>query len=316
MKLLKDLYHEYQKHIFSYSLLLGVFMLLVGYSGWIPSGTIVEVLKVVGSVIISSGVFSAIVRSSQFTDIYKDELKKIIYCDEHLKERKDIHDLWHKTSRQLYQDKFPELSNKISNALKKYFPIDQEHYYEDYHYRIDISFAKDNPSFITLTEREEYTIVASGQHKEIEYNSYCSFNTTQKDNDISDYELVSFLVNDKLDMPSEKELVKKVDNKNGKITVKHKRVFVGENKYKISKEEVKTYSLDIENTKSHTANWLFNGYKMEVTYPKDLKLEFYEKGTHGYFKKEKRNINGVNFLTAKYDGLILPKQGVRLIFSK
>ncbi|TAI48987.1 hypothetical protein [Flagellimonas allohymeniacidonis] len=315
MNILKQFYHEYQKHIFAYSLVLGIIILLLAYSTWITNNTVVEVMKVVGPVIISSGVFSAIVRSDQFTEIYKKELEKIIYCDDHLKHRRDVHELWEKISKQLYQDKFPELSRKISETLMNYFPIASEHYYHEYTYRIDISFVDEQKEYIRLSEKEDYVII-SNRDKKVDYKSSTMFKFPAEDNERSDYSLDSFKINGKLSMPDEKQLTKNRNNKTGTISVEHKRVLSGENRYVICKEETKVYSLKIENTKSHTASWLFDKYHLEVTYPKELKLKFYEKGTIKRFRVDVRKANGLNILKADYDGLMLPNQGVRLIFSK
>lgn len=268
----------------------------------------------IGTTIITSVIFLTIVKSKQFSEIFKKQLRSIIYCTEYLENRKDIRTLWLTTSKAMYEKNFPELCEKIENNLEKYIPIDSSKYYENYVYKVDISFDDENENFIILKERETFDLI-SRTKEAIEYISSTVFEKEDYKEQISNYELKSFKINgEKIDC-REPEL--KVDKKfkGKKISVIHKRNLKGRNKYSIEKEEYKKYSLKVENTKSHTCSHIFNDYTLEVTHPKDLEVSFYENGTLNNFdKKPNREVGNAIVQRYEYNGIMFMNQGTRIIF--
>jgi hypothetical protein len=272
------------------------------------------ILHSLGTTIVTATVFVTIVKSKQFTDIFKEQLRGIIYCTEYLKNRKDIKDLWMTTSKAMYKENFPDLCDTIEENLEKYIPLDSSKYYENYVYKVDISFDNENDNFIQLKERETFTLHAHNLFK-TDYISSCIFNKKNYEDNISDYKMMSFTVNKKIYPIKEPEL--KIDKKyqGNKISVSHKRTLKGEKKYNIEKEEVKKYSLEVENTKAHSCTHIFKNYTLEVTHPKLLEVKFYENGTLNNFeKKPKRDIGEMYVQRFEYEGILLKNQGTRLIF--
>lgn len=273
-----------------------------------------QAISTAGTTIISSSVFLTIVKSRQFSDIFADQLKDIVYCGEYLQKRKDIRDIWLKTSKALYQHNFPELCDQVESNIEKYIPNDSSKYYKDYVYKVDISFLEGNSEFIKLDERETFDLFTRSTEK-TDYNSSCVFNRKDYEDEISSYKLNLFKVNNKESMPSSAQL--KVNNRyNGnKIGIIHKRVLKDAKKYSIEKEEVKIYSLLVENTKSHTCDHIFYNYTLEVTHPKELEVKFYENGTLNNFEiKPKRKIGSSVVQRFEYKGLMFKNHGTRLIF--
>ena len=98
--------------------------------------------------------------------------------------------------------------------------------------------------------------------------------------------------------------------------VSHKRILKGEKKYNIEKEEVKKYSLTVENTKAHSCTHIFKNYSLEVTHPKALEVKFYENGTLNNFeRKPNRDFGETLMQRFEYDGIMFKNQGTRLIFK-
>ncbi len=296
--------------------LLGAFFYALAEIEFIKKIEIIsKILHSIGTTIVTATVFVTIVKSKQFTDIFKEQLRSIIYCTEYLKNRKDIRDLWMTTSKAMYKENFPDLCDKIEENLEKYIPLDSSKYYENYVYKVDISFDDDNDGFIILKEREAFTLHANSLTN-TEYISSCIFNKKDYNDDVSNYEMTSFVVNKNKFPIKEPEL--KVDKKyNGnKILVTHKRILKGEKKYLIEKEELKKYSLTVENTKAHSCTHIFKNYTLEVTHPKTLEVKFYENGTLNNFdKKPKREIGNMIVQRFEYDGILFKNQGTRLIFK-
>lgn len=271
-------------------------------------------LHTLGTTIVTATVFVTIVKSKQFTDIFKEQLRSIIYCTEYLKNRKDIKDLWMTTSKAMYKENFPDLCDKIEENLEKYIPFDSSKYYENYTYKVDITFDEINSSFIILKERETFTLHAHTLNS-TEYISSCSFSKIDYKDEISNYEMKSFVVNKKAYVIKEPEL--KIDKKfkGNKILVSHKRTLKGEKKYNIEKEEIKKYSLDVENTKAHSCTHIFKNYNLEITHPKSLEVKFYENGTLNNFdRKPVRDLGNMQVQRFEYEGIMFKNQGTRIIF--
>jgi hypothetical protein len=268
----------------------------------------------IGTTIVTATIFTTIIKSKQFTDIFKEQLRNIIYCTEYLKNRKDIKDLWMTTSKAMYKENFPDLCDKIEENLEKYIPLDSSKYYENYVYKVDISFDDVNSDFIILKERESFTLHA---HKldNTEYNSSCVFNKKNYEDNISNYEMTTFKVNDKPFPIKEPELKINKNYEGKKISVEHKRILKGEKKYLIEKEETKKYSLKVENTKAHSCTHIFKNYTLEVTHPKELEVKFYENGTlNNFVRKPTRDLGGTLVQRFEYDGIMFKNQGTRIIF--
>lgn len=310
-KLIKGLAEIYFRYTLILSLLLGFIFIVLGVSEITKIKWIDESFKIVGTTILSGGFFASIIKSSQFLDIFKDELREIVFCDENLSKRNDIQNIWNNVSKHLYKEKFPEINNKITETLKNYFPLNSEHYYENYKHIVDIKFHEEDPNFIWLDEVEEFTIKTDTLN-EIEYKASCGFKYLFNDK-YSNYSLESLTINGVEFKEKLNEF--KTNKSDGKIFASIVHKLKGANKYKIIKKEKKCYSLKIENTKAHHARWLFNNYYLEVTYPKELEVMFYEIGTLNKFNVNFRENNGLKILKADSNYLILPNQGTRLIFK-
>lgn len=274
-----------------------------------------KVCHSIGTTIVTATVFVTIVKSKQFTDIFKEQLRSIIYCTEYMKNRKDIRDLWMTTSKAMYKENFPDLCDKIEENLEKYIPLDGSKYYENYVYKVDINFDPINEDFIILKERETFTLHANSSVN-TEYISLCIFNKKDYKDQISSYEMKSFKINKKSYNISELDLEINKKYKGNKYMISHKRILKGEKKYIIEKEEVKKYSLNVENTKAHSCTHIFKNYSLEVTHPKTLEVKFYENGTLNNFdRKPNRELGEMIVQRFEYDGILFKNQGTRLIFK-
>ena len=296
-------------------ILLGILLLILSFTPWVESYAFVSKgIYAAGTTILTSIIFLTLVKSKQFSDIFRKQLRSIIYCTEHLEKRKDIRDLWITTSKAMYEKNFPELCEKIEENVEKYIPVDSSKYYSNYVYKIDISFDQENANFINLKERETFDLISRTTEK-IEYKSSAIFEKEDYKDEISDYKMLSFIVNKENLNPTIPQL--KVDKKykGKKVLITHNRFLSGANKYSIEKEELKKYSLKVENTKSHNCTHIFKDYTLEVTHPKNLEVNFYENGTLNNFdKKPIREIGEVIVKRYEYKGLMLKNQGTRLIF--
>lgn len=268
----------------------------------------------IGTTMITAIVFLAVVKSKQFSKIFSKQLRDIIYCTEYLENRKDIRSLWLNSSKAMYEKNFPELSEKIEDNLEKYIPIDSSTYYENYVYKIDISFDSKDQNFITLDERETFDLV-SRTREPIEYKFRSIFNKESYKDEISDYKLNSLKINRNVIECKAPQFQIDKSFQGNKIKVQYNANLKGSNKYSIEKQEYRKYSLKVENTKSHTCRHIFNNYTLEVTYPKELEVKFYENGTLNNFEKIPVRTVGDSFIQRhEYKGIMFKNQGTRMIF--
>ncbi|OIQ22211.1 MAG: hypothetical protein BM557_02205 [Flavobacterium sp. MedPE-SWcel] len=300
-----------------YIFICGLFFILLSYSSFCEEIEFLpKALNTSGITMITATVFTTIVKSKQFTEIFSKQLREIIYCTEHLEKRKDIRDLWISASKAMYRKNFPELCDKIELNIEKYIPVDSSKYYENYVYKVDISFDKENKNFIILKERESFDLISRTKDK-VDYKSSCLFSKENYEDNITDYKMRSFQVNGtKIDSKKLKLTVDKNHNGN-KVFVNHTRNLKGKNKYSIKKEETKIYSLKVENTKSHICSHIFHNYTLEVTHPKELDVDFYENGTLNNFERlQDRTVGDDDFKVQRfeYNGIMFKNQGTRIIF--
>lgn len=129
---LRKLFGRIFKNILIVSIVVGLICLLIGYTDLLldVNNGLKELFKVVGTTILASGVFMAIAKSHQFTNIFKDELREVIYANEHLELRNDLQDIWLKVSDALCKQKFVINKDLLEKVKENYLPIDEEYYYK------------------------------------------------------------------------------------------------------------------------------------------------------------------------------------------
>ena len=148
------------KNLFWILLLIGVFIIYMSTWGFFNT-YFKYILEKIGLAVLSSGVFAAVLKSLQFTGIFKKEIEKIVLGTKFIENRNDLPKLWRKVSRSVYNKKFPKISKELENiVLKNYFPTDHAYYYTDFRYTLDIEeLTEDN--IIKFTQNVSFEVVLS-----------------------------------------------------------------------------------------------------------------------------------------------------------
>lgn len=267
-------------------------------------------LQKIGFIGLTSGVFASVLKSIQFTGLFKEELTKVISGTEFLNNRKDLPELWKKISKSIYAQKFPEISGLLEDRiLTTYFPIDTNHYNEDLIVSIVIHDISDD-FIISYTQTIEYNAILDNDKNEsqIKYTS-----TITDDEDVEEKnELLSFKIND---LEIEKEKYREIIRENGKIKYTHKVPIKGENKFKVFLKVKNTYSLKGENVKLLRFNTITRNVDLTVSHKENIDVSFFNIGLVNDFKPIHTDIK--NTLSRRHrDDLILPRQGFGLSFNK
>lgn len=97
--------------------------------------------KSLASITLAAGVFSAITKSALFLGIFEKVVEKVIWSEDYLKNRSDLREIWEKTSKHLYQEKFPDVNKSIEQIIfDTYFPTGHYFYYDDFKINIILKF--------------------------------------------------------------------------------------------------------------------------------------------------------------------------------
>jgi len=304
------------KYILVVTLFLGILFLFLGYTDILPTDEYIvvrNICKETGAIIIAGGVFASIVKSSQFSGIFSDLLRNIVYCTEHLEKRKDLELIWEKVSKALCRQKFKDISDDLHNSIKaNYLPIDHEYYYKDHNVDIDIEYDAENPGYVFVTESLHTTIISDDTAK-IPVVFKGSIPLIQSERNLTTYELTELKVNGKDQVLAK---VAKVDRNSKELTYENKIECAGSTTYKIIKKEKKRYSLKANPYRGQNAIWLYDNYAVEIIYPKEISIEFLDMGVLKRWHVEKKHNAATKRLKATYEGLIFRKQGFLILFRE
>lgn len=306
-------YRFFKSNILYITLIIAGVLLFTAYSCYNVDEIGRDFFKNLGFTLISGGVFSVIVKSEQFSKIFHNELRNIIYGDEDLKNREDLEVLWEKVTKALCNQKFKLISSKLHEGVKKfYLPINHEYYYKNHNIEIEIEFDKSNEDYLIVTEETKTTLI-SDDAKPITYFFSNSMPIVPGEEDLTTYELLNLTVNKvKVDVGDKL----KTEINDGKLKIKCDYTVDGKLQYNIIRKEKKRYSIKSNPYRHHNAIWLYENFYLDLTYPKELEISFLETGVIDKWELERKDNAAYSRLKASYNGLIFKKQGFILLFKK
>lgn len=288
---------------------LGIFILYM--SSWDSFNIYFQdILEKSGLAVLSSGVFASVLKSLQFTGIFKKEIEKIVLGTKFIENRNDLPKLWRKVSRSLYNKKFPMISEELENIiLNNYFPTDHPYYYNDFRYTLDIEeLTSDN--VIKFTQNFSFEVVLAKGENEAILDGYFKI---EKKPELKE------LINEREFFKIDGEnYLKKVDKtpfedefEKGytfKISVKNK------SRFRVETKERREYCIDEDNYKIFRVSKITKEMDVSISYPKNMNVSFFNVGLVNSFERvhieHKRKISRVH-----KKGLILPYQGFGITFG-
>lgn len=269
-----------------------------------------KVIEKIGFISLTSGVFAGVLKSIQFTGLFKEELNKVISGSELLNNRKDLPELWKKISKIIYTQKFPEISDMIEDRiLESYLQTKKNHYNEDIIISINIHELTDD-LVISYCQTMEYTAILDSE------NNQSFFNFTSSLTDDKDLEEINRLISLQIDGKELKDSIipektQTADKSTYSITLPLK----GQKKFKIFQKMEKKYSLKGENYKLMRFNTLTKNVDIIVSHPENIEVSFFGIGVVKEYDIVHRDIK--NTISRRHrDDIILPKQGFGMSFNK
>lgn len=313
-KFIKPLYSFCKSYILYVFVFFSIAILVIAYTCFNETELFRDVLKTLGFTIISGGVFAVIVKSEQFSKIFQDELRKIVYGQEDLKVRNDLESLWQNVTLALCKQKFKNISEKLHESIKNfYLPITQEYYYKNHNIEIEVEIDKENSEYVVVTETTTTTLY-SDDLKPITLKFSSSIPMVKGEEELTIFELLEFKIN-KVSVDLTNCL--KINREDGVLSVNCEIKVQDKLEYKIIRKEKKRYNLIENSYRHHRAIWLYENFFLELTYPKELKVQFIESGVMDKWNQHLRPLGKDLFrLKADYQGLIFRKQGFILLLNK
>jgi hypothetical protein len=286
------------------------------FPNFIPTGSpLNSIIKTIGAAFIGSGVFTAVIKSSEYTDIFTKIIGEIIWSKKYIEHRKDKKEIWSMVSRLMYNEKFPDISDDLESIIAKhYFPVDHNFYSTNYEFIINLSNCAVDDEYWHQTETTNVTIKAQNAEQEIPYRFSGNIDLPERDNgnDLTKYEITQLTVNGK----DETFRIPPATKSGNLMTHSVELLLKNAEEYKISIQREKTVNKKTNPDKRFFASNIIKDFKLTVIMEKDCIVNLHKMGTIGEFIQvmEQTN-NGVKITTWNYNGVILPHQGFMLLFK-
>lgn len=306
-------------------LILGGLLYAAGFWKWVEGHNAQKICEDLGKTIVGGGFFALILKSVQFMGIFKEELTKVIFEPSFLNNRNDLPEFWEKTSKQLFKNKFPKISNKLlKDVSKTYFPTDGDSYSDSAKHLIDIKILNLEDKTIEVKHVVAFTIIPSEKNSIINYDVTHIFPFQNNANEVI-VELHSIKI-DGIEIPISnnttnpskvgkgKKIFEKLNPRvNLTITTKDKKI---SHNYKIKLSDKGEYKIEIvkkvimnlsyDNILQFVATILTHKLEVDFHYPENLKVDLYKCGTIRPFGKQSVNERCCKY---SYDEIIYPGQG-------
>lgn len=268
-----------------------------------------SILEKFGFAIFSSGVFAAVLKSIQFTGLFKEEIEKVILGTDFIKNRRDLPELWRTISQTLYKRKFPKISQELENRiLNTYFPIKTEYYYEDYIVTINIEDINED-FIITYTQTCKYNVILDKELSETHLTLKTAISQPE-DSPSPINEIVFFKINGENLEPKEDE-----DTIDDEAARKFIIPLIGKGPFQIHSKFKRKYSLKGENYKLFRMNTFTKNMDVTISYPPNVCVSFFNVGNVQFFEKQHIEVKNSISRTHKND-VILPYQGFGMSFER
>ncbi|MEO6305566.1 MAG: hypothetical protein ABIP51_20550 [Bacteroidia bacterium] len=299
----------------------GCVLVVIGHSGFLnylapnfisKDSWINAVVKSIGAALIGSGVFTTIIKSTEYTEIFSDVIGKIIWSKKYIEKRSDKKDIWRMVSRLMYDEKFPLISNAIEDIItEQYFPVSHNFYIENYDFLLNMMDYND--FFWIQEEVVALTLKPINAQQKITYFFRTVIDKPKEViDDFTAYTLDSITVNGTKYEPTDIKSSNDAEYLNHSFSIE----MHNEDEYEIVVKRTKTVCKKSNPDKRVFASYIINDSKVTIMCKDGTNIDFHKMGTINEFKKSESHVNeGTKMVSWQYKGLILPQQGFIIIFK-
>lgn len=283
--------------------------LLIISANYIEDNEVSEFVGDIGIAVLASGIFAAVLKSFQFSGLFREEIEKVVLSTKFLKKRNDLEELWSDVTRALYESKFPEISNDIEELiLTNYLPTRAIYYYKDFIVTIKIHQIDDN-DIVTYDQTCEYTLVPSNPDDPIPFKNKITYDKINGE-EHSKNEILHFSINN-----NDIELKEEISETEDTVIRTFTAELSNHREYRIKKVDKRHTWIYEDNTKLFRLMAITKGMNVVIQYPESLEISFFNIGLVNQFKK--KHVDLTRCISRIHDnGVILPFQGFGLTFRK
>lgn len=298
------------KNIFSWATLIvsspwlmliaGIALYVIVYFGAIPSDSVWKAVAIKAADVLVIGVILGYFTNiAKMFGIFKQDLRSIVYMEEHIKKRNDIEQLWEKLSKQMFENKFPVIHSEFLQAIKEYFPGNEVSYYNNYNTFTKVEWHDRESHFIKVTDTVSFELIAENKNKKVTYPLRTW--TKVKEGDLYQERVIEFTVdgtNREIEDPFESDDL-------GDKCSERKFVLENSDKYEIKYIREKIYNIDTDYYIGFRAKYLVNGLSVTLSLPEGIEAMFSSRGTQRNYE------DGINpdCISKQYKGIVFPRQG-------
>lgn len=299
----------------------GVLLIIIGqgdllmqwFPKWFtPKSSIHSILRSIGFALLGSGVFTAIIKSSEYSTVFSNVIGETIWSKKFIEKRSDKKQMWSMISKILYEEKFPQISDEIEEIITEvYFPTSHDYYLENYEIFINITNVNDD--FYSQEETVNVTVKPNSTKKVIPYNISTAIDMPPANvEDKTDCIIQEFSVNGTLQHPVN-------ETKNKDKNYFHHQLHIDlqySDSYDLVVKRCKILCKKTNPDKRFSAKNVIKNMNVSIIADSSINLSFYKMGTvKDFIEADVQKNNGVKVSSWSYKGLILPHQGYIIILK-
>ena len=287
-----------------------------------------ELLKGLGNTILASGIFSAVLKSFQFLGIFEEEIVKILRSPSNIEHVKaefskllytedglryvEIQPIWRELTRQIYENKFPKISDEISAIIvKQYLPVQHLYYYEDFRTSISVRLISDD--YLDITETSEFIIVPSEPSQKVSHVYKAGATIESDKSELSFFKLKSLVVDGEEYRDSQILQSTEYSEKDRQM-LGYSLDLLGSESYNVKREFKKRYPLKGNSVKQVIGADFMKRVSVHVSFSDNMNVYFHPVGTPQQFRDRSQAHD--DFVEFECREVLFPFQGYRLTFEK
>lgn len=253
-----------------------------------------------GEFLLISVVLGFVTNTSTFESVLKKSMEKVLYGNAFLGCRRDIREIWRKVSKQVYDNKFPDIAQDFLDRVESFFPKDKDDvsYYNDYRRSIHIAWEDEDADIIRVNEHISFELMTDGSKNEIDYTLWNSMSTSKP----CEQTMIVWVDG------KEREIEQKSEKNGNEIETKAVIKLKDSEKYKIEYKTERKYNLFEDHFIGFKAKYILKGLFVTVDcLPSNLHVQFINRGIKDKFQDDVST--DTKRIVKRYQGIVLPQEG-------
>lgn len=282
-----------------------------------------ESIEKLGEIVLIGGVFDATIKSYQFTKIFADQLKVIMYAPSFAEKVREmgILDAWKDLAAGAYRNSLPAVACGLEASLPERIPLDKTCYYQKYSIRMFADWAdRQDKSRVTVMANLAIDVVMAAEDSPFPYRTELSF----LEPDAGEWKVVSLNIDDRdyvvdgRPVDDAGSLLRQVSSERSRLVYDLDPPLTGRLTHRVERVTEATLPLATDPFLSFEVLNYCTAVELRLyVMPSDLKVHFRQIGTSASFREfmPPREPGEAHMaMGRRYDSLLYPGQGYTLAF--